>query len=146
MPSNSSKSDTYAFWSKVVLGNNGCLEWIGAHSSTGYGSIGRKGKVYRAHRFSYQMLVGDIPDGKVLDHICRNKNCVAPDHLEIVTQLINTHRGTPFAARNAKVKNCPKGHSYSKENTTINKKGSRVCIECKRSRSREYMKKIRRKI
>lgn len=74
--------------------NSGCWLWIGSErESGGYGFIVRNGRSTAAHRVSYEMAKGPIPEGLVIDHLCRVHCCVNPDHLEAVTQLVNVRRG-----------------------------------------------------
>ena len=79
------------FWSKVNRTNTGCWDWVGALSH-GYGHFGIEGIIYRAHRVTYEWMVGPIPDGLTIDHLCKNKACVNPAHLEPVTIRENTRR------------------------------------------------------
>lgn len=74
---------------KVRVDANGCWEWLGYVQSNGYGKVSYEGKARLAHRVSYMILVGHIPDSLVLDHICRNRHCCNPDHLRAVTQRDN---------------------------------------------------------
>lgn len=84
------------FLSKVDKRADGCWHWTAALMPNGYGyfrvSTPRRRMVY-AHRAAYELLVGPIPDGMVIDHLCRNKSCVNPEHLEVVTQGENVRRG-----------------------------------------------------
>ena len=80
------------FWSKVEKTET-CWIWRGARDDKGYGSLGINGKILRAHRVSYEWLIGPIPEGLVLDHLCRVPPCVNPAHLEPVTQGENSRRG-----------------------------------------------------
>jgi hypothetical protein len=97
------------FWRHVVRDpDTECWEWTAARKNGGYGSfaIGR-GNVY-AHRFAYEMLVGPIPGGLELDHLCRNRGCANPDHLEPVTRQINVLRGrVPEQTRHRNLTNNP---------------------------------------
>jgi hypothetical protein len=129
----------------------GCWEWKGYVGPNGYGSIMVKYPDGRfmpntAHRVGYELLVGSIPDGMTLDHLCRNRKCANPFHLEICTQQVNILRGTGFSARNAKRMHCPKGHPYEGYNLVIGKqkiKGSdrttaqRQCRLCINERARK---------
>lgn len=78
------------FWRKVEKGDiDECWEWKGANNGKGYGQIGYNGKVKRAHRISYEINIGEIPEGMQIDHICGNRSCVNPHHLRIATPTQN---------------------------------------------------------
>ena len=114
--------------------DDGCWNWAGSLSRYGYGRI--RGKPERlAHRVVYELLVGPIPEGLQLDHLCRNPRCVRPDHLEPVTHRENLLRGETFAARHAGKTHCPAGHPYDDANTYISKRGQRKCRKCAAERS-----------
>ena len=125
------------FWAKVQK-SAGCWEWIAGKDKDGYGlhhvAVGKSPA--RAHRFSYELVNGPITDGLHIDHLCRNRACVRPDHLEPVTCRENLLRGDGFAATNAAKTHCPKGHEYTPENTYVRKR-MRSCRECKRQKDRE---------
>lgn len=116
----------------------GCWEWTGARLPTGYGMLRDGARVVRAHRASYELLVGPILEGLVLDHLCRVRHCINPAHLEPVTQQINTLRGEGFAAVNAAKANCPRGHLLTPENTYTDARGSRSCRICRRASNAAY--------
>lgn len=82
------------FWSKVALpsGPLGCMEWIGACSTNGYGAFWLEGRQGAAHRRAFEVMVGPVPDGMELDHLCANRRCVRPCHLEPVTHAENLRR------------------------------------------------------
>jgi hypothetical protein len=102
-----------------------CWEWTGSLNK-GYGQWSAR----MAHRLVWEVLVGPIPDGLTLDHLCRNSRCVNPDHLEPVTQAENNRRGYGWPAANARKTHCPEGHPYSGRNLILFR-GSRYCRECK---------------
>lgn len=129
------------FWAKVDKnGPNGCWLWMSGCSGGGYGQVndGKKGG-RRAHRVAYELVVGPIPDGLYLDHLCENPRCVNPDHLEPVTPRVNTLRArTSIAAINDSKTHCPQGHPYDKDNTRHKPaNGGRVCMTCARERQRK---------
>ena len=119
------------FWAKVSGGDvEGCWNWVASIADTGYGQFADRGVRHYAHRFAYQQMVGEIPEGLVLDHLCRNRACVNPWHLDPVTQKINVARS--YGART----HCPQGHPYDEANTYVTTRGVRQCRECKRIRDR----------
>jgi hypothetical protein len=111
---------------------SGCWIWIGAIGKGGYGNISywKEKKTYRAHRLIYQILVGPIPQGLELDHLCRNRRCVNPAHLEPVTRLENLLRGQTVVAHNSTKNFCNKGHSLSGDNVRMHLKRFRTCRIC----------------
>jgi hypothetical protein len=122
-------------WGRVDKnGPNGCWVWIGGTSDTGYGTIrgtinGNPKGLY-VHRVAYEFMRGGIPAGLHIDHLCRNKRCVNPDHLEPVTQKENSLRGISPNAINARKKKCKWGHPLSGKNLYIRKVGQRMCLRC----------------
>ncbi len=126
------------FWSKVDRQVDGCWVWTAALTA-GYGSFGvRHGVVRRAHRLAYEYLVGPIPEGLQLDHLCRNRACVRPDHLEPVTCRENLLRGVgPTAQRSAQTQ-CVNGHALTGGNVYIKPNGCRNCRACKRDANRRH--------
>lgn len=111
-----------------------CWIWNGSVLDNGYGQI-RAGQ--KAHRFFYEHLVGPVPEGLVLDHLCRNKLCVNPDHLRPVTHQENSTNNAGAAAENFTKFRCKNGHEFSTENTFIDGQGHRQCTICSRKRWRE---------
>lgn len=103
---------------------SGCWEWQGALTWGGYGRIGKSGKMLLAHRVAYMELVGEIPGGFQIDHLCRVRHCCNPDHLEPVTPKENTRRA-PHVAKTE----CKRGHSYA-HHAYVDKTGRRHCREC----------------
>lgn len=127
--------------SKVTVVPGECWEWCGTVDRDGYGeiSLGRKreGKA-RAHRAMYELEAGPVPDGMVLDHLCRNRGCVNPEHLEPVTNRENILRGEGVAAVNARKTHCLREHPLSGANLWVNRRGQRQCRTCKRDRLRAW--------
>jgi hypothetical protein len=106
---------------------SGCWIWLGSCDRNGYGVFTYYGK-HMAHRFIYEWYVGPIPDGLDLDHLCKNKSCVNPEHVEPVTRQVNIQR--KYERRGT----CPAGHKYSEQNTHIGSNGYRKCRVCDRER------------
>lgn len=127
-------------WEKVEP-TGFCWEWTGAHLQSGHGRFYVAGRVVQAHRFVYELLVGEIPDGMQLDHLCRNTSCVNPDHLEPVTHAENLRRSP---VRGWAKTHCAKGHAFTKETTYIRPgNGRRMCKVC--YHERDVMKVARKK-
>ncbi len=129
------------FAEKIALTDTGCIEWIASSDSKGYGKFqcesGRNGRLMPAHRWAYEWIVGPIPVGLQLDHLCRNRLCVNPAHLEPVSQQENILRGVGLAAENAEKTACPVGHPYAGDNLYTNPTtGSRLCRACRREHDR----------
>jgi hypothetical protein len=104
---------------------------------------GRRQKAVLAHRFAYEFLVGPIPGGLTLDHLCRNRACVNPAHLEPVTHRVNILRGVGLAANNARKTHCRHGHLLAGDNVRLTATGERVCRTCRRAYSVEFYRKNR---
>jgi hypothetical protein len=127
------------FWEKVRGGDvETCWLWTGAKvgPANGYGSfiVAWPAKTV-AHRWAYEQLIAPVPPGLDLDHLCRNRSCVNPWHLDPVTRKVNLNRGIHA---NAAKTQCRSGHAFTEVNTRINSRGSRECRECIRIRSRGY--------
>lgn len=124
------------FWPKVrVVDEPGaCWEWT-ASLRKGYGQFGVAARdVEYAHRIAYELLVDTIPEGMQLDHLCRVRHCVNPEHLEVVTPGENYRRGFGFSGINHRKTHCPKRHPYDGVNTYVDAKGQRHCRTCRRAR------------
>lgn len=108
--------------------DDGCWEWTASRFRNGYG----QGNRTVAHRVVYELLVGPVPEGLDLDHLCRNRGCVNPGHLEPVTRRENLRRGETLPAANAIKTHCNTGHEFSEENTYVDALGKRHCRACRR--------------
>lgn len=118
------------FWGRVEKnGHDGCWLWTGPVTRKGYGQrVGHQGVNYYPHRLAYELLVGPIADGLTIDHLCRNRLCVNPDHLEPVTSAENTAR----AVESRKAEPCPNGHPPEHRRTMPSASGKSICTECRR--------------
>jgi|SRR5882724_3009403 len=117
-----------SFWNKVAVGEpEGCWYWVGSMASEGYGRFKMSGKEFFAHRVSYELVNGYIPVGLHLDHLCRNRACVNPIHLEAVTDRVNILRGEGVAAKNARKLTCPLGHAYEASKSRPTWRRCRIC-------------------
>lgn len=122
---------------KYDIDSNGCWNWNRFVDHNGYGSFRIKGNTRTAHRVIWELLRGKVPEGLVLDHLCRNRKCVNPEHLEVVTQRENCMRGLIGGKTH-----CKNGHLFDEENTLISQGEKqytrRNCKSCDRIRKRAY--------
>lgn len=140
MKSGPAPATAEVFWAKVRK-TVGCWEWLGAKDVHGYGKVTRSGHQRGAHRLAYELLVGSVPAGLQLDHLCRNRACVkaeadeyGPAHLEAVTCRDNLLRGEGPGALAQRTNRCKRGHEYTPGNTYL-WRGGRSCLICRRQAS-----------
>jgi hypothetical protein len=121
------------------MGMTPCWLWTGKLSSEGYPVLCVDGQKLYVHRLAARVQHGDIPSGYTVDHLCRNRACIRPTHMDVVTRRVNVLRGIGPAAVHARATHCPQGHEYNKANTywwrTPTGEGRR-CRVCQRERKR----------
>ena len=136
------------FWARVQKCGHGqmckrcCWEWQGSTHARGYGKINIDGRWFPAHRVAWVLSYGTIGESLVIDHLCRQRSCVNPSHLELVTNAINILRGKGITAMYASRTHCKHGHPFNESNTRIDPtRGDRRCRQCERLRAYAYKKK-----
>lgn len=128
------------FWDKVLFTTD-CWVWTSATNGKGYGKFWSDRKNVCAHRFTYELYKGKIPEGLHLDHLCRNPLCVNPEHLEAVTCRENTIRGISGiinGLRQRSKTHCKRGHEFNEINTYSRGDGRRHCRKCNAIKVKEY--------
>ena len=126
----------------VSFDSTGCWTWNGYRNDKGYGHVKIDRRWLPVHRYCYEHAVGPIPTGLQIDHLCRNRACVRPTHMEAVTLVENIRRGLAGVRggeRQRAKTHCPQGHLYNEQNTYVKKSSYRACRTCHReSEFRRY--------
>lgn len=131
---------TERLFARREMTESGCWLWTGTVNNCGYGQIKVGQKNWYAHRLAYVTLVGPIPDDRQLDHLCRNRACFNPSHLEPVEPLVNVMRGNAWSAVNLRKTHCPQGHPLSQRGSETR----RHCKECQARHDAARGQRIRR--
>lgn len=126
---------------RLAYPESGCWIWTGALNKSGYGAIGSGAKVLRTHRVMYEHVVGPIPTGLQLDHLCRVRSCCNPDHLEPVTNYENWMRGEHPVVKVIRDGVCKRGHELTEENTYRRKAGGILCRTCVLANNAAYRRR-----
>jgi len=135
------------FWAKVDKSSpDGCWLWTGSRPGRGYGHFGVDGRIVRAHRWAYEAIIGPIPSGMEIDHLCRVRHCVNPEHLQPVAHSVNYLRGMHPSAITFREDVCRKGHPLTPDNVYCppRQPHTRECRICKRAAARAGY--LRRKV
>lgn len=127
---------------RLAEDGSGCWLWLGMQNGAGYGLVKHVGRRLMVHRVTYELMIAEVPDGLVLDHLCRVRRCANPYHLEPVTNTVNLLRGEGFGARNARKTSCDSGHPLSGANLLISC-DQRVCRTCKRTKEAARRARVR---
>lgn len=121
--------------------DNGCLLWLGHLDRKGYGTFSVGERTTFVHRQAWENANGPIPDGLVIDHLCRVRNCINPAHMETVLPAVNTLRGDSPGGKYARRTHCDNGHEYDEANTYRTPKGGRTCRTCQREAVARYKRR-----
>lgn len=130
------KRDAFERFSEKVNTDGDCWEWTASKKPFGHGRFKWNGTMGLAHRFAYEHLVGPIPDGHDVHHVCANPSCVNPDHLEPLTRKEHMRLGNTIPAARIAQTHCIHGHEFDEANTYIYK-GNRNCRACNREAQRK---------
>jgi hypothetical protein len=131
LPEMIARSPTFAAWWAAVQGTDGCWEWTGSLRGNGYGQVCIRPKNWLLHRLVYALCVGPLDSALTIDHLCRNRKCGNPAHLEQVTSIVNTMRGETPARRYARRTHCNHGHPFTPENLYWRIAGAKRIRQCR---------------
>lgn len=139
------------FWSLVNRIDGECWDWLGNKTTAGYGTMSLLGKQRYAHRLLYEFLGSGVAKEVEVDHLCRNRGCVRPDHLRLVPAGFNVRQGAAIGgpiswAAKRSISVCRNGHAYSPENTYTDLRGHRSCKACHKVMNREYARRKRARL
>lgn len=127
----------HRFWTKIASTSSGCWLWGASRGRNGYARFGWRGNAREAHRYAYELCVGPIPPGHEIDHKCRVRHCVNPDHLQVVPRGWNGAQGFELAAQmKRQATHCKRGHPFTPENTGLQRGKHRSCRTCTRTSMR----------
>jgi hypothetical protein len=133
---------------RIAITEAACWEWLGAKTHNGYGQVwgGHDRGTARVHRVVFELTRGPIPEGLVVDHLCRNRACCNPEHLELCTQGDNARKApdAPFWVRK-RATHCERGHVFDEANTLTTTTGHRECRTCRALRAQNYKRKPMKK-
>jgi hypothetical protein len=121
---------------KIELTKSGCWAWNASKYKNGYGQVWNGFRTEQAHRVTYKLYIGPIPEGHEIDHICRNRGCVNPAHLRCVTHKENIRCSGAIMGDNARKTHCKRGHPLSGDNLKVCQDGARQCRTCLRMHAR----------
>lgn len=152
MPNTNQETIYQRIAERITIDENGCWIWNGAKIPAGYGHIRIKGRDKYTHIVMFELTKGDIPAGLELDHLCRNRACCNPEHLEAVTHKVNINRGSRNHGKRFRkiilvngipVPICKNGHLLTPDNVISENRGTKTrCLICRRKSKRESAKRI----
>ncbi len=132
-------SERKKFIENIDITDENCINWPFKLTPSGYSYLSHHGITIGAYRYSYEYHKGSLIKGLVIDHLCRNRACVNPNHLDQVTNIVNVARGVGQSVINKLKTHCAAGHEYNEPNTRVDKANKRSCRACERNRKNRPM-------